>query len=405
VKKTKVIENFLSLAILKGFDFIVPLITFPYLVRVIGLEKFGLISFASALSVYFGSLIQYGFGITAARDVARSRDNINDLNKVYSRTFSTSIVFSLFALVTFTLIVCAVGRFNQHLFLYEASIVSVIVQSVFPVWLFQGVEQMRFITHLNLIAKAIFLGGLFLLIREESDYFLVPVLYAVSSALSLISAWWIVKNRIGVSFSFSSTRVIKKVIVEGRHAFVTQFAPSLYNNTSIFLLGFFGSPSTLGSYSAAIKVIDAAMSLGTILSNVFLPHLSRNLEDHPVYMKIMMISGLMLTLGIAIFSDAISSILFSGNSDEISTYMRILSLWIIFIFIRNATGANYLMLVGREHIYKNIILYTSVTSAMVGVYLIQKYQAYGAISVVVGSSFIMAVLTYWYYVQALDNKR
>ncbi|WP_286967446.1 polysaccharide biosynthesis C-terminal domain-containing protein, partial [Nitrosomonas sp.] len=145
--------------------------------------------------------------------------------------------------------------------------------------------------------------------------------------------------------------------------------------------------------------------LGTILSNVFLPHLSRNLEDHPVYMKIMMISGLMLTLGIAIFSDAISSILFSGNSDEISTYMRILSLWIIFIFIRNATGANYLMLVGREHIYKNIVLYTSVTSAVVGVYLIQKYQAYGAISVVVGSSFIMAVLTYWYYVQALDNKR
>jgi len=113
----------------------------------------------------------------------------------------------------------------------------------------------------------------------------------------------------------------------------------------------------------------------------------------------------MLTLGIAIFSDAISSILFSGNSDEISTYMRILSLWIIFIFIRNATGANYLMLVGREHIYKNIVLYTSVTSAVVGVYLIQKYQAYGAISVVVGSSFIMAVLTYWYYVQALDNKR
>jgi len=404
VKKTKVIENFLSLVILRGFDFIVPLITFPYLVRIIGLEKFGLISFASALSIYFGSLIQYGFGITAARDIARSRDNINDLNKIYSRIISTSIVLSLLAFVIFTLIVCTVERFNQYLFLYEASIISVIIQSIFPVWLFQGIEQMRFITHLNLITKAVFLSGLFLLIREESDYFLVPVLYAVSSALSLISAWWIAKNRIGVSFSFSSACVIKNTLVEGRHAFVTQFAPSLYNNTSMFLLGFFGSSSTLGSYSAAIKVIDAVMSLGTILSNVFLPHLSRNLEDHPIYMKIMMISGFFLTLGIAVFSDVISSILFSSNSNEISTYMRILSLWIIFIFIRNATGTNYLMLVGREHIYKNIILYTSVTSAIVGVYLIQKYQAYGAIAVVVGSSFIMAVLTYWYYVQALDKK-
>lgn len=404
MKKTKVIENFLSLVILRGFDFIVPLITFPYLVRIIGLEKFGLISFASALSIYFGSLIQYGFGITAARDIARSRDNINDLNKIYSRIISTSIVLSLLAFVIFTLIVCTVERFNQYLFLYEASIISVIIQSIFPVWLFQGIEQMRFITHLNLITKAVFLSGLFLLIREESDYFLVPVLYAVSSALSLISAWWIAKNRIGVSFSFSSACVIKKTLVEGRHAFVTQFAPSLYNNTSMFLLGFFGSSSTLGSYSAAIKVIDAVMSLGTILSNVFLPHLSRNLEDHPIYMKIMMISGFFLTLGIAVFSDVISSILFSSNSNEISTYMRILSLWIIFIFIRNATGTNYLMLVGREHIYKNIILYTSVTSAIVGVYLIQKYQAYGAIAVVVGSSFIMAVLTYWYYVQALDKK-
>lgn len=404
MKKTKVIENFLSLVILRGFDFIVPLITFPYLVRIIGLEKFGLISFASALSIYFGSLIQYGFGITAARDIARSRDNINDLNKIYSRIISTSIVLSLLAFVIFTLIVCTVERFNQYLFLYEASIISVIIQSIFPVWLFQGIEQMRFITHLNLITKAVFLSGLFLLIREESDYFLVPVLYAVSSALSLISAWWIAKNRIGVSFSFSSACVIKNTLVEGRHAFVTQFAPSLYNNTSMFLLGFFGSSSTLGSYSAAIKVIDAVMSLGTILSNVFLPHLSRNLEDHPIYMKIMMISGFFLTLGIAVFSDVISSILFSSNSNEISTYMRILSLWIIFIFIRNATGTNYLMLVGREHIYKNIILYTSVTSAIVGVYLIQKYQAYGAIAVVVGSSFIMAVLTYWYYVQALDKK-
>lgn len=84
--KKRLLANFASLIVLRGFQFLIPLITLPYLVRTIGLEKFGLINFALALGLYFGAVVQYGFGVTATREIARNRDDPEKLSQIYSAT-------------------------------------------------------------------------------------------------------------------------------------------------------------------------------------------------------------------------------------------------------------------------------------------------------------------------------
>jgi PST family polysaccharide transporter len=143
------VSNFASLTVLRGFQFLIPLITLPYLVRTIGIENFGLVNFALSLGLYFGAIIQFGFGITATREIARYRDDPVRLTQIYSATLSATMILAVISAVLFTFIVLSVEKFNTHLNLYLFTLAFIVFQSLFPIWFFQGMEKMKYITFLS----------------------------------------------------------------------------------------------------------------------------------------------------------------------------------------------------------------------------------------------------------------
>jgi O-antigen/teichoic acid export membrane protein len=395
--KKQLLGNFVSLSVLRGFDFLIPLITLPYLVRVIGMEYFGLINFALSLALYFGAIIQYGFGVTATREIARNRGNPEALAKTYSATLSTTLLLSLVSAIAFTFLVLTIDKFNEYLVIYFFAIAFTVMKSLFPIWFFQGMERMKFIVYLTLIARFLFLICLFIFVTQEDDFYLVLLLNALTAFISFVAALWLIKYRFKVGFLPPKISDIKRLLSEGRHAFITQLAPNLYNNSSAFLLGLFTNNTVVGYYTAAIKVIEALMSMGVILTNTFLPYLSRNIKNHSVFFKVMSVSGGFFTIFSIVFSDQITVILFGSDNLVISNYISLLSLWIFFIFFRDAIGVNYLMLMGYERVYRNIILYISLISFFFALILVPMFEIYGAISIILGSSFLMAMFTYSYY--------
>ncbi|ALO33657.1 hypothetical protein CMT41_02215 [Colwellia sp. MT41] len=397
-KDTKIlISNFFSLIVLKGFDFIIPLITFPYIVSVIGLDKFGLINFSLAFSVYFSAIIQYGFNVTSTRDIARNRDNKDKLASIYSVTLTTSLLLVFICFAFYALIVLSFDKFSQYQLLYWFTFLSVALKSLFPIWLFQGLERMKYITYLSLIGKILFLVFLFLVIKEENDYIYIPLLHSITAFLTLIAAILIISREFKITFKLASLAAVIKQLKYGYNAFICQFAPNLYANTAIFALGLFTNNSTVGIFSAASKVIDVVGSFAYILSSTFFPYISRNIGKHNVFKFIMLFTSVMLMLLLIGTADLIVSFLFKNVNENVAFYIRILSPVIPLIFMQLTFGTNYLMLIGKEQTVKNITLSVSVISLVYSIPMIFFYGIYGTIFTLIFTRIIMVSLYYHYY--------
>jgi len=369
----------------------------PYLVRTVGLENYGLISFSLSLALYFGAVIQYGFGITATREIARNRDDLNKVSLIYSSTVVASFLLAIICLLVFFLLILFVDLFRSNMNLYLYTIAFVVFQSAFPIWFFQGMERMKYIAFLSLSANLLFLISLVFFVREQHHYVIVPLLNAVASFLILCISFFLIGRQFKVRFFLPSFQEIKLVYSNGSHAFISQLAPNLYNNSAVFLIGVFENNTVVGIYAAATKVIDAVISFAYILSKTFLPYLSRNLNKHKIFQKIMLLSGLSLSIAIYATAELITSILFGVDNYEISTYIKILSVTVLFSFGYLTYHSNYLMITGNENIAKNISIYVSLAAFCWTLFLVYFLGVFGGVISLLLSRFLLSLFSFVYY--------
>ncbi len=118
-----VVKNFFSLSIIQSVNYILPLITTPYIARVIGLEKYGVIAFALALCQYFVVFTSYGFNLTATRNISKNRSNTHELSLIFSRVMYTKVFLFSISLPVFIVIVVLVPTFRSNWILYIFSFI------------------------------------------------------------------------------------------------------------------------------------------------------------------------------------------------------------------------------------------------------------------------------------------
>ena len=393
----RLLDNLASLAIVRGLDYLVPLITLPYLVRVLGIEGFGLVNYALSFALYFSAVMQYGFTITAVRKIAKNRDNPEEIAVIYSETITVTMLLIVASALIYFPIVLFISDFNQHFWLYVFSFTFIFAQALFPLWFFRGMEQMRQSAIISITSKLLMLSGMFILIKDESDYYWVPALNtAAMSGCAIFSAFWI-SSQYKVSYKIPSLGKIKDVYREGWDIFISQLAPNLYNNSAFFLLGVFAGPTAVGFFSAASKVVDVFNSIGMIISNAFFPYLARNRNMIPKFHKLMLLMGLLLMVFCFIFSDFIAAILFADKGFGISYYIKLMSCGILAYFMTLSFHQNGLVLAGKDRYVRLISVWVSVLFFLIGLGIIPVFEIYGAIIMLVGARIMMAVWGLFFY--------
>lgn len=387
----RVLGNLVSLAIVRGLDYLVPLITLPYLVRVLGIEGFGLVNYALSFALYFSAVMQYGFTITAVRKIAQNRDNPEEIADIYSETTTATVLLIMASALIYFPMVLFISDFYQHFWLYVFSFAFIFAQALFPLWFFRGMERMRQSAIISITSKLLMLSGMFILIKDESDYYLVPALNAAAMAgCAIFSAFWI-SSQYKVSYKIPSLKKIKDVYRDGWDIFISQLAPNLYNNSAFFLLGVFAGPTAVGFFSAASKVIDVFNSAGMIVSNAFFPYLARNRNVIPKFHRLMLFAGISLFVLCFIYADFISSTLFSDKGIEITHYIRLMSCGILAYFMTLSFHHNGLVLIGEERYVRLISVWVSVLFFLIGLSIVPASGIYGAVIMLVGARVVMAV--------------
>lgn len=270
----RIIANILSLFSLQGLTYILPLITFPYLTRVLGPENYGLIAFATAFIGYFQILTDYGFNLSATREVSIHRKDGKKVSKIFSSVMVTKFLLIILSFTLMTLIVFSFNKFRSNWLLYFFTFGLVIGNLLMPSWFFQGMEKMKYISILNIGTSLIFTVSIFIFIRQASDYIYVPLINSVGAIIIGIIALRIIRKDFNVNFVVPSLIDIKYQMKEGWHIFVSTVAISFYTTSNTFILGFFASATILGYYSVAEKIIKMVLGLLGPISQSLYPYIS-----------------------------------------------------------------------------------------------------------------------------------
>ena len=187
--KKRLTGNFFSLIFLQAANYLLPLATLPYLIRVLGVEKYGLLTFAQSIIIFFNIAVDYGFNLSATRDVAVNKNDLDKISEIFCSVMIIKIVMTVVSLVVLCGMLFFINRLTSDWLLYLTTFGMVIGQAIFPVWYFQGIENMKIITILNISSKLFFTIIIFIFIHTPDDYLKVPAFnslgYLLAGGLSL----------------------------------------------------------------------------------------------------------------------------------------------------------------------------------------------------------------------------
>ncbi len=378
------LSNFLSLSSLQVANFILPLLTIPYLIRVLGLDLYGLLAFATAMTMYFIVLSDYGFNLTGTREISIHRDSRHKVIEIFSAIFIIKILLMLLGLIILSAAIFLFEKLQKDWIIYYLTFGMVIGQVLFPVWFFQGMEKMKYISVLNLIAKIFFILSIFIFVKSKSDYYLVPLFNSLSFIfVGLISLYYI-RKEFNISLQWQKIGTLGFYLKDGWHVFVSSIAHILYTSSNVFILGIFSNNTTVGYYSIAEKVIGAVASIGSIINRVVFPYLSRiwknNKDDY--YLKfrycfsIITVVMSIAALGIFIYAPYIINFLSNESLNDSIKILEILAITIVLVPLGGLFTQSFVTTNRSKYVTKSTI-YTMIINMSLVFLLIKYYGIYG----------------------------
>lgn len=403
-EKKQLLSNFFSLGILQAANYILPLITLPYLVFTLGLEKYGLVTFAAAFISYFVILTDYGFNLTATKEIAVNRDNHNKIEEIFSAVMTLKLYLFVFSFAVLSVLIFSIDKFTKDSAIYYLSFGVVLGYVLFPVWFFQGMEKMKYITILNVIAKLIFTLAIFVFVHNEADYLLVPVLTSFGFIISGVIAQYIIKYKFNISFRLTKNKIVFQHLIDGWHVFLSKIAVSSYTTTTIFLLGILSSNIFVSYFSIAEKLITVMKQFISVIIQVLYPYINRqyHVSKEKTYRflhKFTLYFGgflIVLSMIVFLFSELLFQLIFRELHLESVLIFKIFLIVPCVMFISQVMGELTLLSQGYKKQFARSVLYPALIHLIILWPLIHIYDAVGAvIAVVFTETFIMIFRIYY----------
>jgi len=406
-EKKIVFNNFLSLTMLQGANYILPLLILPYLVRVLGAEKFGLVMFAQSFATFLMVFVDFGFNISGTREISLNRTNKGKISEIFISIIIIKIILILAAFGFLYFAVTFIDRFSIDPYVYLLSFGVVIGQALFPVWFFQGIEKMQFVTLINILSKTIFTILIFIFIKSEADYLMVPVYnslgFIVSGVFGLLISLRYLK------FTTPSLSLTLRLFKESSSLFISNFALSMYTASNVFILGLFSGNIIAGVYSSMEKLILAIKNIYVPIYQAIYPWLSRKkaTKKNNIINKIspvIFIVSTFVTLLILLFAKTILNSIYSNAI--ISSYVdvfRILSFISIFSGLNMLYNMLYFPTKGHYTLRMKILISGAIFNISMNLIIVNFYGIYGVAVVVASTELLLFILGYYNFRKSICN--
>ncbi|MBF0570687.1 MAG: flippase [Candidatus Omnitrophica bacterium] len=371
---SRVLHNVTSLSWLQVVTYFFPLIILPYLFRVIGPEKFGLIAFAQAFVQYFMIITDYGFSVSATKEISLCLENKKKVHNVIPAVMTIKTILIFFCMLILCLILYFVPKFRSDWMIYALSFGTVIGNSLFPSWFFQGSESMKYTAKINIIGEFAFAFGIFILIHKPNDYLLVPAITSLSALTTGILGQYVLFTRFNVPFKLPKLKDLHQQLQAGWNVFISVLAINAYTTTRVFAVGLLTNNTLTGFYSIADKIANAVQTFPLYsftqaifprLSNIFHKNKLKAFKIMGQIQLITVIISLIFLPLIFILAPVIVKLVCGGAYPAAILSLRFLLIAVFFIS-SNAFRVQFLLVCGKTEAYSKI----HITMAAVGLPLI-----------------------------------
>lgn len=407
-EKKIIAKNYVALLFIQGANFILPLIIFPYLVRTLDSEKYGLVMVAQSVALFLTIIVDFGFNISATREVANLKNDKEKLSQFYWNVLSIKFVLIIITFLLLLVLIFCVDKFSEDPLVYLFSFGLVLGQAIFPTWFFQGIEKMQVITIVNVAAKLFFTISLFFVVLSPADYEYVPIFNGLGFVISGLFGF--VFSLQYVKFVFPKLSQVKGIIENSFSLFFSNFAVSLYTSSNTLILGFFAGDSIAGVYASMEKLILAIKSMYSPLYQAIFPNLSTKPYDEirSYIDKIRIPIGFFgLVISIIIFFRAKEILMLAFDDALIVGFSPVFQI-LGFISILSSLNMLYVTLyfpsIKKYKIRMKILVSGGFLNLIIALSLVKFYTIYGvAISAVITELFILILAVYFYY-KKIKNK-
>lgn len=362
-KNIKFLKNFSSLTALQISNYFFPLITFPYLVRVLGVENFGIANFVFAFIAYFASFTEYGFNLSATRQISINRNNHSLLQDIFNSTLLIKTFLCIISFLILVFIITLFEQFRNNSPLYFFSFLFVAGNVFYPDWFLQGIEKMSYLSFVTIPMRVISTVAVFLFVTSVNDlsvYIIIVSLYQFVAGLLL---FFITKNKFSIKFSYPSKIKLFEQVQEGWHIFLSKISINIYTSSNVFLLGLLSGNLSVGYFTGANKIREAISGIFSNLSLTFYPYFSERLQINKteglkslkIYLKF--ITSFSFIPGVLIFIFSEEIILFILGKDYLNSIevLKILSFLPFIISLSNVFGIQLMLNTGHSKEFNRII--------------------------------------------------
>lgn len=393
-------KNALYNAVLKVLNVLFPLITFPYVARILSPSGIGRVDFVLSFVQYFIILAQFGIPLYALRECAKVRDNKQKLRKTIQEILFLNIVIFIIVFVFYTIIILSFNSlFNYRLLLIIAG-ANIFLTTIGVEWFFQAVEDYKFITIRSVIVKIIAVILIFTLVNDATDTNIYGYITVFAISANYILNFIELNRRVKV-FHIKHDYDFKKHIKPIMIMFFMSLSISLYVNLDKVMLGFISGDIAVGIYSAANRMIKVILTLVTTLGAVLLPRMTYYNENRMTNEISRLIAktidftlfiSIPAAVGMFVMSENIIVIFAGQDFYESIIVSKILAPIIVAIALSNLIGIQILISHGKELLTIISTLAGAIVNISMNAFLIPSFAQVGASISTLFAEYVVLIL-------------
>ena len=362
---------------------IIPLITTPYLSRVLGAEKIGIYGYVLSIATYFMLFGTLGTALYGKREIAFVSKNRKEYSKVFWEIVLVRLIFVLISLLFFYIFFIRSTKYG----VYYAILSIEIIATIFDIsWFFQGLEEFKKIVIRNVVIKLLSVAAIFLFVNTREDLVIYLMIYSLSTLIANISLWFYLPRYL---VKVDDKLQLNRHIVPTINLFIPQVAIQVYTLLDKTMLGVLtDNMNEVGNYEQSQKIIKTALVLVTSLGTVVSPRISSTIADGNKkqvveYLKksynFVWLLGFPLMMGLIATASTIVPWFLGGEFKQSISLIMIGSLLIMAIGLNNVSGVQYLISVKKQNLFTKSVVIAAIFNFLLNLILIPKFGAFGAI--------------------------
>lgn len=382
--KTKLFKNILSLGIIQLVNYIFPLITIPYVSRIIGPEGYGIINYATVFVGYFTLLIAYGFDLTATRRIARFTNNKQEINNIISEVLTARIILFFISIFIFIISIIFFKPIQQDIRIPIILYIGCIAVVFSPQYIFQGFQELGIFAKMNFIKGLLNTGLIFIVIKSSKDYYWIPILSSFFLIIINFFLFFYTIYRFDIKYKLISIRKALKLINAEKTIFFSTVIISLYTSTNVIILGYFVSSKEIGYFTTSQNFLNIVISLVSVpISTSLYPLVAKGfsvskqhgLELIKKILPIIFYVTLLASLSVLFFAPYIINFIYGNKFLDSIVILRIISFLPFLVGISNVFGVQLMLNLGMDKLFFKTTLIAAVLGVILNI-LMSKYYGY-----------------------------